>query len=240
MPPLNSFKLLGVIAFALLIFSACRFWQSATSGTPTPTPFTAEELKSEIPFSAKEPEIFQVEIVVTTNNLESKTFAARNGGNRRYDFDAGAKNQLSILQTDKNYLILPYKKVYAENSLAENFTASESWMDFLTTQWLNNKSDVKFFKLEPENNLARYRVSFGGTENSESLIFLDEAKNLIVKQEFYSVGDGGGGGQKTLTMTVELKNLKLEAEEGLFAVPKDYRKVSLEELREISQSENNE
>jgi hypothetical protein len=67
------------------------------------------------------------------------------------------------------------------------------------------------------------------------LIFVDEAQNLILKQEFYSVN----GEQKTLMTTIELKNLKLETEADLFIIPKDYRKTSLEEFRKILQSENN-
>jgi len=236
MPSLNSIKLLGVFALALLTFSACRFWQNATGETPSPTPFTAEELKNGIPFSAKEPEVFQTEIVVTANNQENKMFVARSGNNRRLDYNFSAKNQLLFLQADKNYLVLPNRKIYAENTSAENIIVSESWTDFLTTEWLNAKTDVRFFKLEAENNLVKYRVSFGDAENakSEALIFVDQTKNLIVKQEFYSVN----GEQKILTMTVELKNLKLEAEADLFTVPKDCRKISIEEFRQIPQSEN--
>lgn len=238
MPPLKNTQIFGFFTLALLVFSACRFWQRADGEIPNPTPFTAEELKSETPFSAKEPNVFQAEIVVTANNRESKTFAARNENRRRYDYNLGAKNRLSVLQTDKNYLLLPDKKIYAESVSTEKTFVSGGWTDFLTTEWLNAKTDVKFFKLAAENNLAKYRVVFGDAENaeSESLIYLDEAKNLIVKQEFY----GASGEQKTLTMTVELKNLKLEAEADLFVLPKNYRKVPLEEFRRILQSENND
>lgn len=234
---LNFYKFLGVFALVLLVFSACRFWQKTSGETQDAPPFAAEEFKSEIPFSTKEPEIFQAEIAITANNQENKIFAARNGSKRRYDYNFGAKNQLSILQTDKNYLVLPDKKICAENVSTENFAASENWTDFLTTEWLNAKSDAKFFKLEAENNLSKYRVIFGDAENakSESLIFVDEAKNLIVKQEFYAAS----GGQKALTMTIELKNLKFETDADLFAVPKDCRKISIEDFRRILQSENN-
>lgn len=232
----NFIKFFGVFALALVMSSACRFWQKAEGEMPSPTPFTAEEIASEIPFSTKEPEIFQVEIVITANGAEKKIFAARNGANRRFDYNAGAKNQVSKVQAEKNYLIIQSKKVYAENAAAENETASENWTDFLTTEWLSAKADAKFFKEGAENNLLKYRVVFGEAENAraESLIFIDENVNLPVKQEFYSLE----GGQKTLTMTVELKNLKLEAQIELFDVPKDYRKVSLEEFRAILKKEN--
>lgn len=232
----NFIKFLGVCAFALVMLPACRFWQKAGGETPAPTPFVAEELKSEIPFSTKEPEIFQVEIVITTGGAEIKTFTARNGNKKRVDYDAGTKKQVTLLQTDKNYLMEQSKKIYVEDAARANFAVAENWTDFLTTEWLNSRADVKFFKLEPENNLTKYRVVFGDAENSksESLIFVDEAAKLPVRQEFYSVE----GEQKTLTMTIELKNLKLEAADDLFVVPADYRKVSREEFAGILRKEN--
>jgi hypothetical protein len=232
----NFIKFFGVFALALVISSACRFWQNASDEKPSPTPFTAEEIVSEIPFSTREPEIFQVEIVMTANGSENKIFAARNGSNRRFDYNAGAKNQVSAVQADKNYLIIQSKKVYTE-SAAENVFDAENRTDFLTTGWLSAKPDAKFFKEGAENNLLKYRVTFGEAENlkSETLIFIDESVNLPVRQEFYSID---GGGQKTLTMTIELKNLKLEAGADLFAVPRDYKKISPEEFRAILKKEN--
>jgi hypothetical protein len=229
-------KFLGVFAFVLVMSSACRYCQKAGDEMPTPTPFVAEEIKSEIPFSTKEPENFQVEIVITVNNAENKIFAARSGKNRRVDFQAGTKRQVTFVHTDKYYLINPGRKIYVDDAVIENITVEENWTDFLTTEWLNAKTDVKFFKLDAENNLARYRVVFGDAENakSETLIFVDEAAGLPVRQEFYSIE----GAQKTLTMTVELKNLKLEAAADLFAVPADYRKVSRKEFAGITGKEN--
>ena len=231
----NFIKYFGVFAFVLVISSACRFWQKAGGETPAPTPFTAEELISEIPFSTKEPEVFQLEIVITANGSENKIFAARAGANRRFDYDAGGKNQVSKMRSDKNYLLIQDKKLYTEEA-PEGFSGAESWTDFLTTEWLSAKTDAKFFKLGAENNLVKYRVVFGEAENarSESLIFVDENVNLPVRQEFYSIQ----GEQKTLTMTVELKNLKLEAAAELFAVPADYRRVSFEEFQKILKKEN--
>jgi hypothetical protein len=221
----NFIKFFGVFAFVLIFSTACRFWQKTVGEKPSPTPFTAEELASEIPFSTKEPEIFQVEIVVTVGETENKIFVARRGALRRFDYNAGAKNQVSMVQSDKNYLIKQSKKIYAENASA-SFSDAESWTDFLTTEWLNSKTDAKFLKLDAENNLSKYRVRFGDAEKSEIVIFIDENAGFPVKQEFYSLE----GEQKTLTMTVELKNLKLEAAEDLFALPKDFRKVSREEF----------
>jgi hypothetical protein len=231
----NFIKYFGVFVFALVISSACRFWQKAGGETPSPTPFVAEELTSEIPFSTKEPEVFQVEILITAKNSEFKIFAARAGNRRRVDFNAGLKKQVTYIHTNKHYLIQQSRKIYVDDAELEEFGVSREWTEFLTTEWLNTKTDVKFFKLDAENNLIKYRVVFGDAENakSESLIFIDEASGLPVRQEFYSIE----GEQKILTMTVELKNLKLEAASDLFAIPAGYRKVSRAEFAGISRKE---
>jgi len=219
-----------LLALVLLFFSSCRYWQKAETGTPDPTPFAVKELKSEIPFSTREPEIFQTEIVVTANGQERKTFVARNGANRRFDFNFGAKNQVSVVHTDKNYLILPDKKIYAEDS--EKTVASENWTDFLTTEWLNAKTEASFERLETEGNLTKYLVRLGAGDLSETLIYVDEAQGFPVRQEFYSVS----GEQKSLTFAVELRNMKLQTDDNLFAIPKDHRQVSADELRKTLRS----
>jgi hypothetical protein len=222
-------KIFVLLALAPIFFSSCRYWQNAGTETPSPTPYTVEELKSEIPFSTKEPEIFQTEIIVMTSGQERKTFVARNGANRRYDFNFGTENQVSTIQTDKNYLILPDKKIYAENPNGEKNIASEHWTDFLTTEWLNAKTEASYERLEPEGNLTKYRVRLGASDLSEILIYVDEAQGFPVRQEFYSMS----GEQKILFFSVELKNLKSQADDDLFTIPKNFRQVSENEFRKI-------
>ncbi|MBA3631319.1 MAG: hypothetical protein H0W58_00670 [Acidobacteria bacterium] len=213
---------------------ACRFWQKAESEMPTPTPFVAEEIESKIPFSTKEPENFQAEFVVTTGGKEDKTFAARSGENRRYDYNVGEKNQFSVVKTadNKSFLIFKDKKIYAENLNNAIAQTAENTFDFLTTEWLNRKADAKFELLGAENGLTKHRVVLGENENSESIIWVDEKIGLPVRQEFYSTG----GEQRMLNFTFEMNNLKLQTDADLFSIPKGFRKVSVEEFRKILQS----
>jgi len=227
---LTKFLVLFTLIFSL--FSGCRFWSKTSDANTSSTPAVSDELKSEIPFICKEPEQFQAEIVITANETERRTFIARNGLNRRYDFNPGGKNQLINLQTDKNYLILPDKKIYAENNAAQT-ASTDDWANFLTTEWLNEKTDAGFEKLETTENLTKYRVRLAGSNTSEIFIYVDEKLNLPVKQEFYGPGSGE---QKALMYSFDLKNLKLETDENLFAVPPDFKKVSIEEFRKILQS----
>lgn len=227
----NLIKFCATFALLSTLFSGCGLWQKTTDANRSQTPTVADDLKSEIPFASKEPEQFQTEIVVSANGTERKTLIARNGAKRRYDFNAGAKNQVTNLETDKNYLLLTDKKIYAENDSAQT-NAADDWQNFLTTEWLSEKPDARFEKLETTENRTRYRVRFGEDALSEVLIYVDEQIGLPVKQEFYSTV----GEQKTLTYSVEMKNFKQQTDESLFGIPADYRKISAEEFRKILRS----
>jgi hypothetical protein len=232
----------GKIFFASLLFfaSSCSFWRSGETAAPSATPFVPGEMKSEIPFSTKEPEIYQAEIISQTfyngETLERKVFTARNGEKRLTVFDAGKKNEIARLETGAGAALSLYreKKIYAES--ANNPAVSgDAASDFLTTEWLNQKTTAAFENLGAENDLTKYRVKLGDAENqnSEILIYVDEQIKLPVRQEFYSAS----GEQKTLTFTVELKNFKTEADEKLFELPKDFRKVTPKEFQEILRQE---
>ena len=216
-------------ALVLAFFSACRSGQIDNAGTDAAKPSIAEELKSETPFSTREPENFQAEFVVSGSGAERKTFIARSGGNRRYDFDAGTKNQVSSIQTDRNYLIFPDKKIYAESSSAETAPAAENWTEFLTNEWLNSQPETVFERLETESDTTKYRVKLNSAAESEILIFVDEARGFPVRQEFYSTGNG----QRVLNFAFELRNLKIPADENSFVLPKDFNKVSPDEFQKI-------
>ncbi len=230
----NFIKLFYVLA--LLLCQSCSYWRGKTEATPAPTPFVVEELKSEIPFSTKEPDVYQTEIVVTgENGSEEKTFAAKNGANRLLTLDFQGKSEVAFLQSgvNQNFIIARRQKIYAENRYENIAAKSDILKDFLTVELINRKTDAKFETLGAENNLVKYQVNLKDAKNSETIIYVDEKIGLPVKQEFYSIV----GERKILTLTVELKNFSLAADASIFEVPKDYRRVSPNEFREISQRE---
>lgn len=222
----NSIKVFFV--FALGVFSSCGWWRAAKS-EDAPVSSSAEELKSSVPFVTKEPENFQAEFVVTANDSDNKIFVARSGNRRRSDYNSGAPNQLTVLQQSANqtFLILPYKKIYAENSVSQTAAPTEDFKDFLTNEWLNQTAAAKFTRLGSENDLTKYAVRLNDSDAAETIVFVDERINLPVRQEFYA----RRGEQKVLTYAVEMKNFKTPADENLFEIPKDVRKVSIEILR---------
>ncbi|MBA2606684.1 MAG: hypothetical protein H0U96_07435 [Acidobacteria bacterium] len=231
-----------VILFALLC-NACSFWQSADNeNTSTaPVPVVDAEVKSEIPFSTKEPDVYQAEIVVATGASEEKMFAARNGNYRRYDFTFSDNSPISLVHdaVGGKQFINHQKKIYAEDNFSGQValaSPAENWDDFLTADLLNQKSNVKFEKIDAENNLTKYRIVSNETNaaGSETIISIDEKLGFPVKSEFY----GFEGDQKILKFSVEMKNVKLLVEDSVFQIPVDYRKVSIEDFRTILDKEN--
>ena len=224
----NLTKFFTVAALFLTLFSGCRTGSNSNDVTADGAPPLSDELKSEIPFSTREPDQFQAEIVVTADGAERRTFIARNGLKERYDFNFGAKNQVTALSTDKNYLLASGHQIYTENAAGAPMAPTDDWTSFLTTEWLNRQRDAKFEKLETTQNLTKYRVRLGDAPASEAFVYIDETLGLPVKQEFYSTGE-----PNTIVYAFELKNLKLETNAELFAVPADFRRVSVEEFWKI-------
>ena len=239
----NPAKLFYLVLFFSICFSACGFWRKADENSnASPTPFTAQEIPSEIPFSNKEPEVFQSEIIISSfingEKSERRTFIARSGGRRLAIFAAGEKAEVSFLQIDETraFSISREKKIYTENVLNRASTASggENFNDFLTVAWLNAKASAAFENLGAENGLRRFLVRLNNSDASEILIYVDENLKIPVRQEFYS----RAGEQKTLLYAVELKNFQTQTDDKLFEPPpKDFRKVSREEFDKIVRQE---
>lgn len=231
-------KFVCPVFLASVIFSSCSFWQTSENGQSNSNKFVASELESSIPFENKEPEVFQAEIVLSSflngEKIERVIKAARSKEKVRYDYPNGT----SFLQKDENerFLLETEKKIYAQNSTISDSSkeTGETLKDFLTTEWLNGKSDVKFEKIGAENGLTKYLVK-GENEGSETLIYFDENLKLPVKQEFY-VADGG---QKNIISAMELRNLKLEVDEMVFELPKGFRQVSIKEFQQIVREKKN-
>lgn len=214
------------LIFALLICSSCSIWQSAEN-TNSP-PHIIEQIKTGIPFENKEPDTFQTEIVVTNflngEKTERRYFLARNGAQRLTVFNRGESSETSVLQAadGKTFFINNEKKSYREKQIQPERSGNEL-DEFLTTGWLNQKTDAVYENLGTEDNLTKYRVRLADSNVSEILIFVDESLKLPVKQEFYSMISE----QKTLLYSVELKNFSLQTEDKLFELPKNYQETIL-------------
>ncbi len=226
--------------FLMISASACAFWRPAeTTVTSIPASSSEQEIKGEIPFATREPEIYQTEIIIKTyaagiEKSERKIFTARSAERRLTIYNGGEKTEIERLDfaaEGKTVSILHGKKIYMESvpdSKVSNGSAPED--DFLTVELLNRKTGATFENLGTENNITAFRVRLGDVENAnfEILIYVDETLKIPVKQEFYTVG----GEQRTLTVSIELRNFQPQPDGKIFELPKDFRKVSPKEFRE--------
>jgi hypothetical protein len=212
------------LAFTSLICASCGVWQSPENSNSSVR--LIENRENDVPFPNKEPETFQAEIIVKNfaegSAQEKRYFLARSGARRLTVFNRGEKNETSVLQTaeGKTFFINNEKKTFRENEIQTGRAGGEL-LEFLTTEWLNQKTGAARENLGTENNLTKYRIVLDGAGASEILIFIDENLKLPVRQEFYSVS----GERKTLTLSVEMKNFLPSADENLFKLPQDYKRL---------------
>jgi outer membrane lipoprotein-sorting protein len=218
-----------VLIFTLISCSSCRFWQNSSNSNTSSNQINASETKNEVFYPTKEPENYQLEVVVKSDDEEQRTLVAKSG--MRF---FSISDDIAALKIDaaKSYVINFDKKIFAENltTAGTSDDSVETLQSFLTTELLNGKTDAAFENLGDANGLTKYRASFG---ESESLIYVDENFKLPMRQEFYSVN----GEERTLMYSSEIQNFKLQADESFFAVPKDFRKVSLAEFQQESMRE---
>jgi hypothetical protein len=235
-----------------LLFAACgnsaanNASDNSTTANSVARPATVEDA-SLPPFSTKEPEKYQASIFFASrfdpeaaNFVEQTYRVARDGANRRLDFEAGEQQYTKLQTADgKTYLLLPQKQVYAEMAVAGDVPNLPSEMSL--GHLLHSKPVGATYERIGEEDLAgrktvKYRVSFDAFRQAENartttFIWADETLGLPIKTEVSSVDDQGQpNGAKNI---IELREIKTEVAPEVFAVPKDFRKISLPEAQQL-------
>lgn len=205
-----------------------------------------QPVASRLPFSTKEPNIYQAEIVITVPGdsaaSEQKYFTARDGEKRRSDRHLSPTHTLTVLELPegKTLVLRQQKKCSAEKISTAGNTAApqgEAFTDFLTNEWLAEKRPVNFEDLGKEElngkQLAKFRVRYekvDGVENiSEAFIWVDVELGMPVKTEYFSTQNG----QKINGAVIEFRDLKLAVDPSVFAKPEGCQNISAEEMQKI-------
>lgn len=206
------------------------------------------------PFSTKEPERYQATMVVTgslggdspaipgvSNLLSREMQIARDGDRRRVDYELMPGARMSDLQTPAgHFMLLHSKKLYAEvkPGAAGDLTAAARNLpsDFSPEKLINETNPgANYEKLGTEvlngRTVTKYRVTTTGKGegrglSTETLVWIDESLGMPVKSETVSTGEQARGSR----VTMELRDIKQEVDQSLFELPKDYKKVSSEEI----------
>ena len=222
----NRVKSFLLVPVLLTFCFGCRFWQNLANTNTSSQSGPFPEDKSDLPFSTREPDIYQARIVVTAGGVKRVTFVAKNGAKRRSDYDVGEKGTAVWLRTDKEYLLFPGKKLYVEQEGPVGDTPVSEGLDSLTVEWLSIKAVSGFEDLGTENGLKKFSAKLNESDASVVLLWID-ASGLPARQEYYSIN----GDQRDMLYLVELQDLRLEAGDELFTIPEGYRKVSMAEFQ---------
>ncbi|MBV9217117.1 MAG: hypothetical protein JO053_13175 [Acidobacteria bacterium] len=167
---------------------------------------------SEFPFSTKEPELYQADIVITTGDKEDKFFVARNRAKWRLDFFENGQPTVTEMNSDNRYTIDHQAKSYKVVTGGPLTVRA----DDMARSFFRGKEYRDFEDMGSSGGIKKWRVV---SDNDNIVISIDEASGLIVKEEF---NDKQGSPQ----MTYELRNLKLAVDDSVFQIPVGYKKKS--------------
>jgi hypothetical protein len=243
---------LWLIALIVFASSGCQKNSSNPSNSnPNAFPDAADSLVERTPpFATKEPEKYSALIVFVSNlsanpadKLEQTTFVARDGTNRRIDFEIG-KNAISHLQNgdNKQFVLLFSRKVYAEVTTSNEKLLKNQPAEFSLNYLLYTKPiGANFEQIGPEEVLGRqttkYRIDYGTVREAaeartETFVWADEKLGLPIKTEIIAIENNSPSGARSV---VELREIKTDVDSKVFEIPKDYRRISYQEMRQILQ-----
>jgi len=219
----NPAKLILVVCLWIALFQGCGWWQNDQNTLTTPV---VSAPQSNIPFSTKEPEVFQAEFVRSDGTTETRSFYARKGAKWRFDaFDQGNRPLRSIIKAGSLYTIMHAAKVYTEVQPSQDPANDTDFGDDIISGLLRQGTYAKFEEIGREGNIVKYRARIENFEASDVVIFFDNSLGMIVRQEFSKLGE-----QPENMFIFETRNVKFEVDDALFVIPNGYRKVSPDKL----------
>lgn len=221
----NLLKTILIIAISSSFLAGCG---TSSSGGSTSAP-SAETPKTEPPFARVEPETYQTEIVVTTAGVVERFLAVRDGKKWRIDTGYGGARPVTSLGTDKSYVLSNASKIFSDYDPGHGFDDRSGMIEEITRGMLNKAERAVYEKLGSEVGVTKYKMWGEAGKNLETIFSFDEKSGLPVKMEVFKNGQGAG----PVDVTVELKDFKSDVDQTLFVIPKDFKKVPLEEMKKV-------
>lgn len=244
---------LALLAFLVLTMAwagaSCKRARVEQSADSNAQASGTDDTQMTPPFPTREPERYQWTRVITGTVADDKSsggpadpqevFMARDGDKRREDFEILRGVKLTVLQLPEGtYTLYPAKKMYAEIGTASAGSPDAQRavpQDFSADKLVNaSRVGARYERLGTEEVLGRattkYRVTARGAEGApatEMLIWVDESLGMPIKSESTTKSEAAGESK----YTVEYRDIKLETDPSLFILPRDYRKVTQEEIK---------
>lgn len=210
----NPAKIFCTAVCFSLVFAGCSLWRRAEDpGVATPP------AASELPFTTREPDVFQTEIVVRMGENERRMFIARSGEKRRIDYDVGTDTHRAVLITGGEYLLYFKRRAFVEITPKEQDASDEDGIATMS-HLLHARDYTEFEEIGRDGSVVQFRARINESASSEVIVFFDERIGLPIRHEFYSMD----GDKRGLQYSVELRGFRGEAEDGLFQIPENFRR----------------
>ncbi len=219
----NPRKYFLPIGFCALLFQGCGSSQTSVNKEVV---FT-NGAKSKFPFSTRDPETFQGDLVMSNGSSEDHWFVARKGDMWRYDIFRGGERWVSQLRSDKLYYVDHQKKVYWE--MHESGKPGDlGYFSDLTRNFFRGEEHREFDEIGRESGQIKYKVRETDQSAGEIVIYIDDASGVMVKQEFTAKKEQNEA-QPPMSFVYEVRNLKMEVDDGVFDIPPGYKKIAAPE-----------
>ena len=232
---------LVLIAMGLALLCSCRSKSNQSSAKPAAAD---QVISSTPPFQTKEPERYKAVRTITLSKaageiIVTRTLIAKDGNRRRDEYETGTAEKIVYLDLpDGRFILLPAAKLYADvgseaadarDSPDQKDDSEAGSPDLLLNA---DRIETQYQKLGSEivngRNTNKYRVlvntsARGNVSTGESFIWVDETLGMPVKSETVTTGS---------TTTMELSEIVLDVDKGVFQIPGDYKKVAAVAIRE--------
>ncbi len=203
--------------------------------------------------AAKEPEIYQAKVdlnfeaIGDTQSVAMPAITAvvgRSGPDRRMEFTLPSGEKIVYLDTaEKNYVILPNRKQYAE--LSRETLGFDMRRMLMPEQIVNNVKSLQGVQAVGEETVGgrkamKYRYAAttntqtqAGQVGTESYFLVDSETGLPLRSETVSQSTTGGNvqGYKGVKIVTAMSDIQLQPAPDLFTLPADYAKIDAEQVK---------
>jgi hypothetical protein len=220
----NIAKYFIVTAACVLLLQACGSTKPADQSIIPPE----DAARTEPPFQNAEPENYQAEVWQISPAGTEKFLIARKGDKWRVDNAYSDPKQTVTLHSDKDYVLSIATKTYAEYTTGHGYDDRASTVEGVTDGLWNRRDNAVYEKIGTENGKTKYRVTGAPGKPVESIITIDDALGLPMMKEVYTSENG-----RALARTTKIADYKTTVDDNAFSIPKDFKKVPLEEMRKV-------
>lgn len=212
----------------------------------------AKDESSASTIETKEPEKYEAKVSLTLEaiggenitalpKLEAKV--AKNGSNKRMEFNISGGQKFVYLEIgEKNLLILPDKKQYAEiNKEAVGFEVRNLMTPNQIVDRAKNIKGLKKVGEEKYNGRDAVKYEYSATTDTKSkageidtksYVFVDKETGLPLKTEIISISKNANvKGLNGVKVVTEMSDIKTEVADDLFKEPEGFEKIDEKQIR---------